>query len=298
MPSYISHAIMGEQVYQCACKENLFEIAIPKNELKGYSLGVDLAYLSKKTTSDPHNCHTKEFFLSMIKYIKDNRLIENSHIMALLYGHMAHYFLDTNTHPFIYSLEYSCQNIGIITSHNLVEGYLSSYLSERILGKNIMEIKPDYFNDINLSDEEISKLLNSIYGKIYGDYDIIKAYKRLIFIFSMLEKIVKNKLITKKFLIYFSQFNLFLIKNNLIPSDLTNDNHHLFINPFNGEKHYESFIELYNKGVELSLEAIMEVNRYLYSDTSIDKLDSIFEDLSYDTGTSCSKGRKLIYIKK
>lgn len=298
MPAYISHAIMGEEIHNRLIKEDMLQIYISKEELKGYSLGADLAYLSKRITSDPHNSHTKDFFISIIKYIKENNLIENDHIMALLYGHISHYFLDTNIHPLIYYIEYGCQKVGIISNHNLIEGYLSSYLSEKVLNKKISEIKPNYFNKINLSDKQVSDLLNQIYGEIYGDYHILKTYKKTLFIFSMIEHITKNKLISKELLILFSCFNQFLEKNNLTLDDLTNENHQIFTNPVTGEKYNDSFLELYNKAIKLSLEAIDEVNNYLYLDSSIQKLDTVFQDLSYDTGVSCQKGRKFVYTRK
>ena len=66
MPAYISHAIMGEQLYNECKKENLFNyIPIDAEEIKGYSLGVDFSYLSKDTKEDPHNSNTKEFFKSL-----------------------------------------------------------------------------------------------------------------------------------------------------------------------------------------------------------------------------------------
>lgn len=49
MPSYIAHAIMGEQLYNEATREGLMSrIPILVEEVKGYSLGADLASLSKK----------------------------------------------------------------------------------------------------------------------------------------------------------------------------------------------------------------------------------------------------------
>lgn len=299
MPSYISHAIMGEEVYEKAHKdENLFKIEISKEELKGYSLGIDLSLLSKNTLKDPQNCNTREFFLKMLKYIKENRLIEQNSIISLLYGHIAHYFLDINTHPFIYYIETGCQKVGPISTHNLIEGYLSSYLANSILGKDIMDIRSDYFNKLTLLDVEITKLLNSIYGEIYGDYQIIRTYRKTIGIFNILENILKSGLFSKKQLIKLSQFDKFLEMNNLTISELVNKNHSVYLNPITGEKKSESFIELYDKSIEMTLEVILLVNKYLYSNSSLETLETVFTDLSYDTGVPCSQGKKFIYTRK
>ena len=161
MPAYISHAIMGEQLYNEATQEHLISrIPINIEELKGYSLGADLAYLSKQIKKDPHDYCTKDFFINIIKYIKDNNLTENSQVIALLYGHIAHYFLDINTHPLIYYIECGCKKIGNISNHNLIEGYLNAYLSKIILGKNLMEIKSNYFNQIDLTNKEMEYKLD------------------------------------------------------------------------------------------------------------------------------------------
>lgn len=298
MPAYISHAIMGEQIYEYSKEDNTFKIPIFCEELRGYSLGADLASLSKGTTKDTHNFKTKEFFLNMVDYIKDNKLIENSSVMALLYGHIAHYFLDINTHPFIYFIECGCKKVGIFPKHHLVEGYLSSYLSQKILGKNIMEIKPDYFNQINLSDPNISQLLNSIYGKVYNNYKIIKSYKCIILIFSILETSIKSGFITQEMLVIISSFTKFLETNQLTIDDLTNKNHNTFTNPVTGEEYNKSFMEQYDKAIEMTLDAIKKVNNCLYSNSYLSSLDKVFEDLSYDTGVPCSKGKKLIYVRK
>ena len=299
MPAYISHAIMGEQLYNQANRESdILKIPISKEQFRSFSLGADLACLSKRVINDPHDFDTRTFFLSMVKYIKDNQLIENSGVMALLYGHIAHYFLDINTHPLIYYIECGCKRVGAFSNHDLVEGYLSFYLSEKILGKNISEINSDYFNQLNLSDMEICKILNSVYGKVYGDFEIVKSYRKVLNAFSTLEAFIKSGLISQKTLIALSQFNDFLKKNHLTLSELTNENHELFTNPVTGENHNESFMDLYNISIEMALHAIIKVNGYLYDNASILELEKVFSDLSYNTGVSCSLGKQMTCVRR
>lgn len=299
MPAYLSHAIMSEQLYNESSKdENLFKIPISKPELRGFSLGNDLSLISKRLTFDPQNNNTKEFFLSMIKYIKENDLIENPHIISLLYGHMSHYFLDINCHPLIYYIEFGCKQIGFISPHDLVEGYLSSYLSEKILNKDIMDINQTYFNQINLHNKEIANLLNYVYGNLYGDYQIIKTYKHVLNLFTMLEKSIKSKLLTKEEIIKLIKFQEFLQQNNLTKKEITNENHHIYRHPLTGETQSESFLELYLKSIEMTKETINITNKYLYGNKPISNLEQIFTNLSYDTGVECSLGRNFIYTRK
>lgn len=299
MPSYISHAIMGEELYNKLYQSKLIDrVPVDKDEMKGYSLGTDLSYLSKKIKKDPQNHQTREFFKNIIRYIKANHLEEDSHILALLYGHMAHYFLDINAHPLIYYIECGCQQVGAISKHNLVEGYINSYLTSKKLGKSIMDIKPKYFNQIDFKNTETTKLLNTVYGTMYGDYDVISTYKKVINIFSLLEYVIKNGLLNKDELRYLSLFQLFLERNNLTTSEIINEANDTYTNPVTGEKHNESLIELYDKSIEMSLDSIEAVNMCLYQNKSIDTLDKVFTDLSYDTGVKCSLGQKMSYIRK
>ena len=181
MPSYITHAIMGDDLYNESY--DLFKVDIKKENLRGYSLGADLATFSRKVDSDPHNYKTQMFFINMINYIKDNNLIEDELVLSLLYGHIAHYFLDINIHPLVYYIEKECQKVGLIPVHHLIEGYFSSYLTKKILNKDIMDINGDYFKEVNLLNLKCIKLLNKVYGKTYGDYTIIKSYQSVISLF-------------------------------------------------------------------------------------------------------------------
>ena len=298
MPSYISHAVMAEQLYDEILRdEDILKTQILKESIRGYSLGNDLASLSRICGCASQNFNTKDFFITMIKYIKDNSLTQNGEVMALLYGHIAHYFLDTCTHPLIYYIEQGCDSIGLFTNHNLIEGYLSSYLVEKILNRSIMEVKQNYFNKIDLVSLEISRLLNTVYGNVYGDFEIIKSYRKILNAFSILESSIKSGIFSKKFLIDFSKFNDFLEKHNLTIDEIINNNG-VFRNPITGETCDKSFIELYNQAIEMSINAIIKVNEYLYSNTSLSNLENVFLDLSYNTGAPCSLGKQMIYTRR
>lgn len=297
MPSYISHAIMGEELYKEVLRVNGLEIPIEVSEVRGYSLGADFAFLSKKLSHDPQNYRTRDFFLGLVKYIKDNKLVNNSRVMAMLYGHIAHYFLDINTHPLIYYTEQGSKSVGLLTSHDLVEGYLSSYLANKILKCDIMKVRADYFSKIDLNDAEVVKALSFIYGDIYGDGKIIRSYKKVEFLFSKLETFIKSGLVSKKCLMNFSRFDEFLFKNNLTREEIVNSSNSIFTNPVTGIGQNNSFIELYYRSIDMALNAIKEVHKYLYHGYSIDCLYGVFRNLSYDTGVDCGLGKEFIYVR-
>jgi len=297
MPAYISHAVMGNNLYQEI--SGFTKVMIDPKIMQSHSLGADLAFFSKSPYCDPHNKKTQAFFINLVNYIKEYDLKEDPLALSILYGHIAHYFLDINIHPLIYYVEKSCKKVGIINPHNLIEGYIDEYLVRRVLNKDIMEINEHYFEKLKLDDLQCINMLNSVYGKTYHDYHIIKSYREVSFWFLTIERLIKNSLIiTKEFLIKFVKFREFMNLNHLNYNDFHNESHEFYTNPVSGEKHCESIMELYNKSIDMAVDAIKKVNKYIYDNFSIDSLTTTFKDLSYDTGVSCSIGKKFVYVKK
>ncbi len=297
MPSYISHAIMADDIYHKNYSDNkIFKVPIDCKDLKTFALGSDLASISKRLKSNPHMYHTQEFFLSMVNYIRYNNLIDNKEVMALLYGHVMHYFFDICAHPFIYYIESGCKDINQIPSHFLVETYLDSYLVDKVLHNDIKNINEKYFNQANLFNRKISELLNKVYGDIYGDRKIILTYRKTLIIFSLIEhftKIVLHRNIQK-----ISSFDKFMKANNLTYEDLSNEQKHFFFSPFDGSYSCKSFLGMYYSAIDMTLEAIDSINKVLYENDDIENLKKIFTNLSYDTGLPPEKGHKILFLKK
>lgn len=300
MPAYLSHAIMAEEVYNKSINDkNLFKIPIKISSLKANSLGPDLAILAEKIKKyDTHNENSQLFFLNMIKHIKENRLIEDLEVMSMLYGHISHYFLDLYIHPLIYYQEKACQTKGIIHPHFLLEGYISSYLTSKILKKDYMEIKSDYLGTINFKNKNLTTTIKETYLKTYQDSNAIISYKIVLKTLKSLDYLIKNnQIITKDILIKLTKFNNFLKNNNLSATKITNENHNQWINLWNNTIHNESIMDLYHKAISDTFEAIEGVNKYLYNDNRISNLNIIFKDLSYDTAIPCQYVKRRTYKK-
>lgn len=301
MPAYLSHAIMGEDLHKKSeSDEKLFKVSVEKESLKANSIGQDLSIVSNTLNKyDAHNFNTKLFFMNLVKCIKDNKLYENECVMSLLYGQIAHYFLDVNTHPLIYYIEAGCKSPNAISSHMLVEGYLSSYMAEKILGKDYMSLKGSYLGHLDLTDKDVQDLVKWVYMKTYGDKQALFSYKSEFSVLKFVEDITKNPhLSSKEKLIKVSKFREFLEMNKLSLGEITNDSNATWTNPQTNERHSESFMELYDKSITESQEAISKVNGFIYDGNSIDTLNSVFTDLSFDTGVSCSLGKDLKYVRK
>ena len=68
-------------------------------------------------------------------------------------------------------------------------------------------------------------------------------------------------------------------------------------NPFSSEETKESFMDLWDKANERSLEIIEDVNNYIYYDKNLSN-HWILDDTSYNTGLPIEKGQRLKYVKK
>ena len=296
MPAYISHAIMGKNLYEELIDNKLMEIEVDKREMKGYSLGIDLSKLSHHLSSDPHNDSTRDFFLYMINYIKKNHLYQNKHAISLLYGHIAHYFLDINIHPYVNYLTDNTKQYGVISNHHLIEGYINSYLAKEILGKNRLDLEDTYFNQIDLSEEAVISLLRDTYRILYKEPNIINVYRKVMDTFSGIEKAIKISKFKEKTLVALSGFKTFMKKNNITESDLINEFHKPYYGMDKKEENL-SLLDMYNKSLLEAIYAIYEVNKILYKDKDRDILNKVFEDISYDTGISCQK-TKILTLKR
>lgn len=282
---------MGEDVYNnCFNDYRLFKCDINLSSFKVSCLSVDLAKFSS-VSYDTHNRDTDVYFFNMINYIKENRLYIYGDVMAILYGSICHYCLDVYTHPLIYYISYDCLKTGIISPHNLTEGYISSYMLER---KNITD-SFNYIGDINFNNLNIINVLDYTYDKTYNYSNIINIYRLTFDMVKLLEKCVSN--FNKEMLIKVSRFNKFLEVNNLTRNEIVNEDNLIWSNLITGEKFNYSFMELYNMAIIRAYDVIYLVNRYIYDNVNVD-LAKLFTNLSYDTGVSISLGRSIKYVRK
>jgi len=296
MPLYISHAIMGNSLYEGAKKdERIFKVPMNASSLRGYSQGIDFSVFSN---SNSHSEKTQAFLLNLIQYIKVNHLIEDSEALALLYGHISHYFFDTKAHPFIYYIEKGCKKVGILQPHNLVEGYIDTYLIKNIMHKERVQINENFFNKIDLRNPITIKLMKDVHMETYQDKNIIKSTYLMLFLSTIIEILSKKTILTEDFLIKLSSFNKFLEVNHLSKEELTNENNSTWRVPTTGEKHQESFMQIYQDALDTTLEAIEKVNECLYHQKPIFSLENVFPNISYDTGCSLSLGLDMKYVRE
>ena len=296
MPSYISHAIHSEELFKKLNEEKLLKENVKDYRLRGYSIAYDYAHLVRGI--DNHNNSAKDYLLYLVRYIKDNHLQGNPDVMAYLYGHVSHFYFDAYAHPLIFYIEKGCMPSSFLPSHFMVEGYLNSYLSENVLNKDIMDVNAAYFSDINLREPDVRNMIRDSYKRVYNKNHVMTSFNMVHDFFNIIESLYKNTFKTMDVARGVTNFDFFLKRNSLSTSEMANEEHNDWLNPVTGNLHNESFLDLFYQSLVNSLEAIEEINNYLYEDKDFDYVEKVIPDVSLDTGLPKKMGIKMLYKRR
>lgn len=291
MPSYKTHSVHGEFILPQINKN----IKINKEDIKTFCIGPDtMIGTDHKLFDYQHSNKTKEYFKFLLKLVKQNKLQENSEVMAFVYGQIDHYILDTIMHPFIYYTTEGLPKNNIIKPHSLMEIWIDDYIVKKF---NINE--KDYYHKLKINSGKLKELINNLYDKVYNKSLSYLKYKYGLLLINLFDlKIRRN---TIKLIPYLTKAlnigDITYHENSGYIEPYLNLNNEIWYNPETGEKKNDSFDDLWEKSIEISVETIEDVNKYLYFDKNISN-PYILNNISYNTGLPCESGQSFQYIKK
>ena len=291
MPNYKTHSIHGEIILNDMDKE----IEIDSNDLKSFCMGPDaLITTDYKIFDYQHANKVKEYFETMIKSFKENKLYHNPESMAFLYGQIDHYILDLITHPLIYYVTEDMEVKHKFKPHGLIENWIDDYIIKKY-GKDKLLYYRKYF----LSNKKLKESINKLYEKVYNSRHESLKYSLGIFNTSLYDLLVRKNMIgISPIIIKLGNMGNIMYKDNVdrvVP--YLNLNNGTWRDPETGEKHKESFDDLWTKSIEVSLQTIEDINGYLYKDKPLHN-SYISNDVSFNTGRPCSEGQHLTYVKQ
>jgi hypothetical protein len=243
MPAYVSHCLMAQDVY-----DKIDNKYVDIDYMLTFSLGGDLARFSKCRRT----CHKEkmdEFIDNMWNYIKDKDLVNNKEYIGVLYGHICHYYMDKVCHPLIRKIDKLSINVGF-KSHTLIESYIDSYLVNYKLDNNIDKYDMRYLFKGKV--RRIYKMIDDVYYKTYGVKYVSFSYNVTKFLYSKVGLLIR--IFRKKILRNIFKYDEYLDKNKEI--DIVNSDNKIYYKDYLGNDCNDSFIELYNKSIELSLNRI------------------------------------------
>jgi len=325
MPSSITHNYFMQDVYNKL--DNKIKNKIVIEDAKTFSQGPDIFYFynmcfgrkSKKYRNMGNYMHKHNinlYFNNMINYIKNNNLENDKQYLSFLYGSIAHVVLDSTIHPFVF------YKTGIFKKdvpdtykysglHQEMEYYLDAYMIFQNEKKEAKDFKMYKYilnnnklthNTLNLIDNTIKETYNynnmdKIYEKCIKDmkkffklfnYDHFGIKKLL---YTLLDTITPKKFIRKKKFSFYLTHNS---KKHYLNLEKNEWNHPIDLY----ETYNYSFIELYIIALDKTYNIINEIDKILTS-KKIDnnKINNLFQNLSYTTGKECNNTRKMKYFE-
>ena len=264
MANYTSHAIMSELLFNKLNDKNKFKTKINKNNMKLFSFGQDLTVLNLDCFHDTHKMNSKLFFISTIKYIKENNLEYNSNIMAYLYGHIAHYALDVTIHRYIRNLVSGIDKESILTPHTIIECNLDKYLAKKFKTNNkYLSIKP-------IRDDNLRNLVDNTYQNVYGYFNASNTY----FISTLFIK-------ASNYFVNIAYKNKHIY--NIVTGRKKYDTNSYFYSCINKDKYLDNkYLKLLNESINKAERIIKYTNKYLYEKDLGLYLDLVFNNAPYN----------------
>lgn len=264
MANYTSHIIMADKLYSKLKNKDL----VDKNSLLLFSCGHDLTFLNRSYFKETHMEDSSRFFINTIRYIKNNNLENDKYILGYLYGHIAHYAFDITIHPFIGEIINKTKTKSIIKPHTYIECEIDKYLI-----KKYGQINYSFMNKKIINNSTLKKLINTIYRQTYGFYNVTHLYKAYIFLIKKSKSSV-NKMYNTKWLFK---------KISRIDSYDCNSNFIKYIKSSKCLKK-KNICNIFDSSINLTLDIINEVNKYLYNNENINVLYNVFDGTPYDIG--------------
>ncbi len=316
MPSIITHHVFAKNLLQKIPRPIYNSIINSIDIYYTFAQSHDFLFFSnKKIKALGHYAHknkTQEYFLNIIKYIKNNNLENNSDILAYLYGSLTHYCLDSICHPYIFykTGTYNSDDKNTIKyrgEHTHIEKDLDAiyYQKEYHQEYKYCNVSKDIIKNPNFKNK-LNETINYAYYETYNVNNIAKYYKNAIkkakiiytlFIndkFGFKENIYKiiDKITNKK-LGYLEGYSTH-IKPNL---EFLNNSHKTWNHPCNiNEKYNYSFDDLMEISTQKCLNMINEINQALFDRSNID-LKNIIPNISYTTGLDLDKNKIMKYFE-
>lgn len=321
MPATVTHAYFAKDVYDIL-PDNIRK-KLDLNDCKMYSQSVDSLKFYNLFSVFPgkdirkfqgyfHCNKSQDFFLNLLRFIRDNNLSEKD-VYSFLTGFICHYALDSTLHPYIIyktgvfrkgkPSTYKYNNI-----HAFMETFLDNDIIRRRLKKNPYQFDvANYCFHIKPFSKDLSHAINySFYNtfKIRGMSDIyyksLKQMRTAIKVFRMDSHGIKKNIY--KFIDTFTPRSTFRLEavSYYYPLEdrhhFLNKEHTLWRNPTTYDMtSTESFVDLYLSAIKFA--KVLICASFDYLDGKDIELEKVFTNLSYITGLDCNKKKELKYFE-
>ena len=321
MPATVTHAFFAKDVYEIL-PENISEY-MDIDKCKMYGQSVDSLYFYNLFSILPgknirkfqgyfHFNQSQEFFLNVLRYMRDNE-IRDVDTCSFLLGFICHYALDSTLHPYIvYKTGIFNKRRPSTFKYNNVHTFMETFIDNDMI-KRRLKTNPYKF-DITGFCFDIGPFSKSLKQTIdYAFYNTFKLrdmssiyYKSLKQMKYSIDLFRRDPSGYKKFI--YKLVDSFTSRNTFRFEAISyhyplgdrhnflNSNHSLWRNPCVYDvTSNESFVDLYLKSIKLAKVLVCASFDYL-NGKDID-LEMIFDNTSYVTGLNCNDKKELKYFE-
>ena len=322
MPATVTHAYFAKDVFDVLPDNIKNTIDYSRIKMFGQSMDPLMFYniasvLPGKKIRDFagvfHRNKSQEYFVNLIKYIKENEFYIDMDVCSYLAGMICHYVLDSTVHPFvIYKTGKFDKKRRNTYKYNNVHEFMEIFIDNDMIKRrehinpytfrldkycfNLRKFSPKLNACIDVSFMKTFEIKNM--SKIY--YKATKQMKNILYLFR------RDVYGTKKF--FYKIIDTFTTKKMFRFECISyhypledrhnylNNDHSLWRNPtsYNMTSN-ESFVDLYVKSIKMAKVLICASFDYI-NGKDID-LEKIFDNTSYVTGLNCDEKKELKYFE-
>ena len=287
---------------------------------QGHDLGFFFKWYNLKLRKQTHefsikyleDCYFLEYIYHYIKYIKHNRLKDNTDVKNFLYGYIAHHYLDSYVHPYIINKTgvFDVNNpatFKYLGKHDIYETMVDKKKKEKYFNNSpVHKIFPKHiFINNSLLKTNQSAFIDTYNNKKFGPYYVNAMNDVYSFLLIFRNDPTKLKLLMYKTIdLILKQTNhpvnyeflSFSIKpidyKELITSERWND-------PVTNERNYNSFMELYDMALKLVIKVIEELENIIMDNKkdAYMMFSGKIPDRSAIHGYECDQNYTLKYFK-
>lgn len=321
MPATMVHALFANDVYDILPKNYRNKLSISRCKMFAQSTDSCFFYNlfsfmpGKKIRSFQkyfHENQTQEFFINLLKFIKDND-IDDTDTLSFLFGFITHYVLDSIVHPYIiYKTGYFDKNKPETYKYNSIHHFMEIFLDNDMIYRrfNVNPYKYDISSfcfDTRKFSNDLSKTINYSFFNTFQIKNMNSIYYKSLIQMKYSIKYLRQdsygiKRFIYKFLDSFTTKKTFRLES--ISYHYPLDDKYNFLNSNNSLWRYptdynlcsnESFIDLYLKAIREAKVIICACFDYL-NGRNID-LEKIFDNKSYVTGINCNDKKEMKYFE-
>lgn len=313
MPGLITHYICGQSVLNNSNDdlkdilkkyEGIYNIGTQGPDMFFFYLPGHIRKSTKFLGIEMHNTNTGGFISSLIECSKELEGEDKDIALSYICGYLTHYALDANTHPYIYyktgfrrkgdmlnAPKYSFYHRRFETSIDIM--LLKLLSGKKPANKGLWEVLVSDSRENHVIANLLSKSLEMAYGRKISPEYLADAIKYMVNITRLIQSKGGRK---KRFMELVEDFgitddnisNLFHIQNIEEKLDFLNLEKNTWSNPWDNDVKYdESFVELYNKGVEEALFFVESTYDLYNSEILSHELLNIFGNRSMASGLDC-----------